>query len=67
MWALGCEPIVIAMDANSNVYSGKNCIGSLTHLSDLKTKMKEVVEARGARMADARGRDLNLKIPLPLH
>ena len=62
---IGCDLVVIVMDADGNVYSGKNCIGSLTHPLDLTTKLKEVVEARVSRMTYTRGMDLNHALLLP--
>ncbi len=60
-----CDPLVIVMDADGNVYLGKNRVGSLSHRLDLTTKLKEAVEKRDSLMAYASGMDLNLEVPLP--
>src|SRR6267378_1960758 len=61
---IGCDPVVLVMDADGNVYSGKNLIGSLANPLDLTTKLKEVIEVRASRLAYTRGMDLNLELPL---
>jgi biopolymer transport protein ExbD len=58
------DPVVFAMDADGNVYQGRNVIGSLANTSDLTTKMREVIEASASRLAYTAGMDLNLQLPL---
>jgi len=60
-----CDPLVIAMDSDGNVYSGRDFIGRLTNPSELTTRLKEVVEARIYRLAYTRALDLNLEVPPP--
>ena len=60
-----CDPLVFVMDADGNIYYGKNIVGSLTKPGVLTIKVKEVIEARAARLAYAHGMDLNLELPLP--
>ena len=60
-----CDPLVFVMDADRNIYYGKNIVGNLTGARDLATRAREVIEARSARLAYARGMDLNLELPLP--
>lgn len=60
----GCDPIVFVMDANGNVYSGKNVTGSLANTLDLTTKIREVIEMSASRLAYAQGMDLSLEVPL---
>lgn len=60
------DPVVFAMDADGNVYQGRNVIGSLANTSDLTTKMREVIEASASRLAYTAGMDLNLQLPLVL-
>jgi hypothetical protein len=59
----GCDPILIAIDADGNVYSGKNLIGSTTHPLNLTLKLKAEIEVRASRRAYTRGMDLNLELP----
>jgi len=61
---IGCDPVVIVMDADGNVYSGKNLIGSMANPLELTTRLKEVIEARASRLAYTRGMDLNIELPL---
>ena len=61
-----CDPLVIVMDADGNVYSGKVRVGKITDPLDLTIKLKELVEERDSLSAYASGMDLNSEVPLPL-
>lgn len=61
---IGCDQLVIVIDPDGNVYSGKNLIGSMANPLDLSTKLKEVIEVRASRLAYTRGMDINLELPL---
>jgi hypothetical protein len=37
-----CDPLVIVMDADRNVYSGKDRVGKITDPLDLTIKLKEL-------------------------
>lgn len=60
----GCDPLVFAMDAEGNVYSGRDRIGGLTTPLALSMKLKKVVEANVAHKPYAGGMDLNHEVPL---
>jgi hypothetical protein len=60
-----CDPLVIVMDAEENVYWGKNRLGSMAHPLDLTSKLKEVIEERDSRLAYASGMNLSSGVPLP--
>jgi len=59
-----CEPFAFAMDANGNVYFGKNAIGNVRSTSDLITQVKKAIAERTSRLAYTRGMDLNCEVPL---
>ena len=46
-----CESVVFGMDANGNVYSGKDIVGSLANTLVLTTKLKKVIDERATRLA----------------
>ena len=60
-----CDWLVFVLDANGNIYNGKNIVGSLANPVVLTTKVKEAIEARASQLAYSRGMDLNLELPLP--
>jgi biopolymer transport protein ExbD len=59
-----CDPIVFAIDANGNVYCGKNVIGNLACTLVLTREIREVIKSRASRLAYAAGMDLSLEVPL---
>lgn len=59
----GCDPILIAMDDDGNVYSGQDLIGSTAHPLNLALKLKAEIEVRTSRLAFTRGMDLNRELP----
>lgn len=61
----GCDPLVIGMDAEGMVYSGRDRIGSMADIMALKTKMKGVAESKRAQLVYAGGMDLNDEVPAP--
>jgi hypothetical protein len=60
-----CDPVVFAIPATGDVYLGRNVIGSLMKPLELKTTIREVIEARASRLAYASGMDLSLEVPRP--
>jgi hypothetical protein len=60
-----CDPVVFAIPANGDVYFGKNVTGSLAKPLDVETTIREVIAARGSRLAYASGMDLGLEVPRP--
>jgi hypothetical protein len=58
-----CDPVVFAITANGDVYSGKDLIGSMANPLDLPAKMKKAIEASAARFAYTPGMDLSLEVP----
>jgi len=61
---LECEPIVFAMDADGEIYFGKNPIGNVASAVDLTASVKRSIEQRASLLAYSRGMDLNDEIPL---
>ena len=59
-----CEPLVIGMDADGNVYLGRNRIGNLDKPLFLKTELQNVIAAKSADIVYLSGMDLNQRIPL---
>src|SRR4030095_7561650 len=59
-----CEPIAFAMDADGNVYFGKNAIGNVRSTLDLMTQLKKAIAERTSRLAYTRGMNLNCEVPL---
>jgi len=62
--SFACEPIAFAMDADGNVYFGKNAIGNVRGSLDLITQMQKAIAERTSRLAYTRGMDLNCEVPL---
>jgi len=58
------EPLVIGVDTEGLVYSGRDRVGSLASVMDLKTKLKELVDARVSRLAFSRGMNINDEVPI---
>ena len=52
------------MDANGNVYFGKNAIGNVRSTLDLITQVKKAIAERTSRLTYTRGMDLNCEVPL---
>jgi len=60
-----CDSLVFEMDADGNVYHGKDVVGTLANPVVLTTRAREITEAFVAREEYSRGMDLNLELPLP--
>ena len=62
--SFACEPIAFAMDADGEIYLGKNEIVNVASVLDLKNSLKRAMEERASLLAYSRGMDLNDELPL---
>ena len=52
------------MDADGEIYFGKNAIGNAASVLDLTIRLKRAIEERTSLLAYSRGMDLNDEVPL---